>query len=139
MRNSLLKQAFGGEPGAVGERPELRPDHVLGDPAHPGRGVEAAVGAGEHAARVAHRRGHPLDPFGHHLGVLDEVGERVDHAGDQNLILVQNVAEMMTTGKPAYPVERTLLTTGMLAALMDSKAGGHQRVETPHLGVKYQP
>jgi hypothetical protein len=35
-------------------------------------------------------------------------------------------------------VERTLLTTGMLAALMESKGNGHRRVDTPHLGVKYQ-
>ena len=53
--------------------------------------------------------------------------------------LVQNVAQMMTTGKPAYPVERTLLTTGMLAALMDSKANRGRRIDTPHLAIKYDP
>lgn len=50
----------------------------------------------------------------------------------------QHVAKMMTTGKPQYPVERTLLTTGMLAALMESKANGHKRIETPHLDVTYK-
>ena len=38
----------------------------------------------------------------------------------------------------AYPVERTLLTTGALAALMDSSYQGHRRLETPHLNVSYR-
>jgi hypothetical protein len=52
--------------------------------------------------------------------------------------LVQHVARMMTTGKASYPVERTLLTTGMLAALMESKAEQGRRIETPHLDVTYR-
>src|SRR5262249_32320960 len=50
---------------------------------------------------------------------------------------VQHIASMMLTGKPSYPVERTLLTTGMLAFLMESKAGGHKRIETPGLTVRH--
>jgi hypothetical protein len=56
---------------------------------------------------------------------------------DHFSFLVEHVARMMTTGKPSYPVERTLLTTGMLAFLMDSKASGHRRIETPQLAIKY--
>ncbi len=44
---------------------------------------------------------------------------------------------MMTSGKPSYPVERTLLTTGMLAFLMESKASGHRRIATPQLAIRY--
>ena len=40
---------------------------------------------------------------------------------------------MFRTGRPSYPVERTYLVTGMLAALMDSHAQGGKRIETPHL------
>jgi hypothetical protein len=58
---------------------------------------------------------------------------------DHFSFLVQHVATMMTTGKPAYPVERTLLTTGLLAFLVDSKASGHKRVETPQLDIRYTP
>jgi TAT (twin-arginine translocation) pathway signal sequence len=58
---------------------------------------------------------------------------------DHFSFLVQNAAQMMTTGKAVYPVERTLLTTGMLASLMESKANGHKRIETPQLSVNYQP
>ncbi|MBY0525308.1 MAG: hypothetical protein K2R98_18015 [Gemmataceae bacterium] len=55
---------------------------------------------------------------------------------DHFSFLVQNAAQMMVSGKATYPVERTLLTTGVLAALMESKATG-KRVETPQLDVKY--
>jgi hypothetical protein len=42
------------------------------------------------------------------------------------------------TGKPPYPVERTLLTTGLVAAGMASLAAGQKRLETPHLAVRYR-
>jgi hypothetical protein len=58
---------------------------------------------------------------------------------DHFSFLVQHIARMMTTGKPSYPVERTLLTTGVLAFLMESKANGHRRIETPPLSVRYRP
>ena len=38
-----------------------------------------------------------------------------------------------------YPVERTLLVTGMLAAAMDSRFEQHKLVPTPHLNINYQP
>src|SRR5204863_143247 len=37
-----------------------------------------------------------------------------------------------------YPVERTLLTTGVLAAAMDSRFEGGRAVDTPHLNVAYK-
>jgi hypothetical protein len=51
----------------------------------------------------------------------------------------QAVARMMVTGKPSYPVERTLLTTGLVDALWESKLKGGPRIETPHLEIKYTP
>ncbi len=38
-----------------------------------------------------------------------------------------------------YPVERTHLVTGMLAAAMDSNFEHHRTVKTPHLEIAYQP
>jgi len=49
-----------------------------------------------------------------------------------------NIQEMFLTGQPQYPVERTLLVSGGLDALMDSRHQGHIRLETPHLDVQYQ-
>lgn len=45
--------------------------------------------------------------------------------------------QMFETGRPPYPVERTLLTTGALAFLMESAWRGHRRLETPELKVAY--
>ncbi|MBX3000778.1 MAG: hypothetical protein KF893_19815 [Caldilineaceae bacterium] len=50
-----------------------------------------------------------------------------------------NIEEMFVTGVPSYPVERTLLTTGVLEAALDSRFQGHIRLETPHLNIAYQP
>jgi hypothetical protein len=47
--------------------------------------------------------------------------------------------EMFLTGKAPYPVERTLLTSGVLESCLDSRAGSNVRLETPHLDVAYRP
>jgi len=52
--------------------------------------------------------------------------------------LCLNIQEMFLTGMPQYPVERTLLVTGVLDALMDSLYRGHVRVQTPHLNICYR-
>ncbi len=51
---------------------------------------------------------------------------------------VHHMESLFSTGKSPYPVERTLLTTGMTAAAIDSLFQ-QQRLETPHLGIQYQP
>ena len=43
------------------------------------------------------------------------------------------------TGASPIPIERTLLTTGMLEALLISQHDKNRRVETPHLAVAYKP
>ena len=53
--------------------------------------------------------------------------------------LVNNMEKMFLTGKPTYPVERTLLTTGLTAAGVESLFPEQARMETPHLAIKYQP
>jgi hypothetical protein len=61
------------------------------------------------------------DPFGHFI------------------YLVKAIDAMVRTGHAVYPVERTLLTTGILDAVMTSKAEKNRRVLTPHLKISYQP
>jgi hypothetical protein len=53
--------------------------------------------------------------------------------------LVRAIESLVRTGHAPYPVERTLLTTGVLDAVMTSKHDGGKRVETPHLKIEYQP
>ncbi len=63
-----------------------------------------------------------VDPFGHFI------------------YLVKAIDSMMQTGHAPYPVERTLLTTGILDAVMTSAAERNRRVETPHLEkIAYKP
>jgi hypothetical protein len=52
--------------------------------------------------------------------------------------LMSKVEALFLTAKPAYPIERTLLTTGLVAAGMQSLAAGQKRLETPHLAVRYK-
>jgi hypothetical protein len=53
--------------------------------------------------------------------------------------LAGKVEQMFQTRSAPYPVERTLLTTGVLEACLDSRHRLNQRLETPQLAVAYQP
>lgn len=53
--------------------------------------------------------------------------------------LANNAERMFLTGKPPYPIERTLLTTGLTAAGVDSLHENGKRLETPHLAISYKP
>jgi hypothetical protein len=52
--------------------------------------------------------------------------------------LVSKIEEMFVTGRAPYPVERTLIVSGMLESCLQSKQQGGKRLETPHLAVKYR-
>jgi len=53
--------------------------------------------------------------------------------------LMNKAEEMFVTGRAPYPVERTLLTSGMTEACHQSFGKGGKRLETPELSVQYQP
>jgi hypothetical protein len=52
--------------------------------------------------------------------------------------LIGKVEEMFATRKAPYPVERTLIVSGILESCLTSRAQNHQRLETPHVKVQYQ-
>jgi hypothetical protein len=52
--------------------------------------------------------------------------------------LCHHIETMIATGLPPYPVERTLLTTGLSAAGVKSLWLGEKPLATPHLAISYQ-
>ena len=52
--------------------------------------------------------------------------------------LIRHAEDMILTGKQPYPVERTLLTSGMVIAAVTSLHTG-KLVETPEMNVRYRP
>jgi hypothetical protein len=76
---------------------------------------------GEDKPRATHFYLQQPDPFGHFI------------------YLVKAIDSMIQTGHAPYPMEHTLLTTGILDAVMTSRAEKNRRVETPQLAIKYQP
>lgn len=60
--------------------------------------------------------------------------------GNRNLFmgLSHSIHHHFAQGQSPYPVERTLLTTGIVEAAVRSKAEG-RRVQTPQLNIAYQP
>ncbi len=52
--------------------------------------------------------------------------------------LCRNVQQFFATGQAPYPLERTLLTTGLIDAGMNSRYEEQRLVETPYLNIAYE-
>ena len=50
---------------------------------------------------------------------------------------LDGVEQLMRVGQPPWPAERTLVSTGILAAMFESLRAG-RAIETPHLEIQYQ-
>ncbi len=53
--------------------------------------------------------------------------------------LVWHIEQFILSSKPPYPIERTLLATGLVAAGVESLWQKSAMLDTPHLAVRYQP
>jgi hypothetical protein len=128
------------EPARRGANPKARDVRPLsGDTAYLIRyvdGLEAAVAmlgsVGACFGFAARRRG-ISEPEATVFDLQD--GHPFGHFG----YLLRAVQWMIHNGRAAYPVERTLLTTGLLAALLQSRSEGGAKIATPHLAeIRYQ-
>jgi hypothetical protein len=77
-------------------------------------------------------------------GSPDPVSTQFMEAESPNVVhfdaLVSKIEEMIVTGEAPYPVERTLLTSGILEACLRARHEGVERVKTPELvRVRYRP
>ncbi|ODT99081.1 MAG: hypothetical protein ABS79_04925 [Planctomycetes bacterium SCN 63-9] len=100
-------------------------------------GLDAAVGMFEGLGPIFGFAGRRRDKSEADATIFElEEGRYYGHFG----YLLRAVERMMLTGVPSYPVERTLLTTGLLASLLQSHSEGGTHVATPHLAeIRYQP